>query len=100
MSYSLQLERRTAEAEAFCTEVVLGGVHLAGTLAFSPLHACLLDIRGLVPPCSFGIQHDGKENDCESARRQPYIMSRQLQYNPIPLTWSKCSKEYITRFLE
>ncbi|XP_006106852.2 A disintegrin and metalloproteinase with thrombospondin motifs 12-like [Myotis lucifugus] len=49
---------------------------------------------------SFGIQHDGKENDCESARRHPYIMSRQLQYNPIPLTWSKCSKEYITRFLD
>ncbi|KAK1345385.1 LOW QUALITY PROTEIN: hypothetical protein QTO34_014096 [Cnephaeus nilssonii] len=49
---------------------------------------------------SFGIQHDGKENDCESVGRHPYIMSRQLQYNPTPLTWSKCSKEYITRFLD
>lgn len=54
-------------------------------------------------PCafySFGIQHDGKENDCEPVGRHPYIMSRQLQYNPTPLTWSKCSKEYVTRFLE
>ncbi|XP_044088992.1 A disintegrin and metalloproteinase with thrombospondin motifs 12 isoform X2 [Neovison vison] len=49
---------------------------------------------------SFGIQHDGKENDCEPVGRHPYLMSRQLQYNPSPLTWSKCSKEYITRFLD
>ncbi|KAM9694241.1 A disintegrin and metalloproteinase with thrombospondin motifs 12 [Trichechus inunguis] len=49
---------------------------------------------------SFGIQHDGKENDCEPLGRHPYIMSRQLQYDPTPLTWSKCSKEYITRFLD
>ncbi|EPY73149.1 A disintegrin and metalloproteinase with thrombospondin motifs 12 [Camelus ferus] len=49
---------------------------------------------------SFGIQHDGKENDCEPMGRHQYIMSRQLQYNPTPLTWSMCSKEYITRFLD
>uniref|UniRef100_U3JHF9 ADAM metallopeptidase with thrombospondin type 1 motif 12 n=1 Tax=Ficedula albicollis TaxID=59894 RepID=U3JHF9_FICAL len=49
---------------------------------------------------SFGIQHDGKENDCEPAGKRPYIMSRQLQYDPTPLTWSQCSKEYITRFLD
>ncbi|KAM5169653.1 A disintegrin and metalloproteinase with thrombospondin motifs 12 isoform 1-T1 [Callospermophilus lateralis] len=49
---------------------------------------------------SFGIQHDGKENDCEPVGRHPYIMSHQLQYDPTPLTWSKCSKEYITRFLD
>uniref|UniRef100_A0A8C5VK50 ADAM metallopeptidase with thrombospondin type 1 motif 12 n=1 Tax=Microcebus murinus TaxID=30608 RepID=A0A8C5VK50_MICMU len=49
---------------------------------------------------SFGIQHDGKENDCEPVGRHPYIMSHQLQYDPTPMTWSKCSKEYITRFLD
>ncbi|XP_063151837.1 A disintegrin and metalloproteinase with thrombospondin motifs 12 [Candoia aspera] len=49
---------------------------------------------------SFGIQHDGKENDCEPVGRRPYLMSRQLQYDPTPLTWSRCSKEYITRFLD
>ncbi|XP_062984240.1 A disintegrin and metalloproteinase with thrombospondin motifs 12 [Elgaria multicarinata webbii] len=49
---------------------------------------------------SFGIQHDGKENDCEPEGRRPYIMSRQLQYDPSPLTWSQCSKDYITRFLD
>ncbi|XP_075831992.1 A disintegrin and metalloproteinase with thrombospondin motifs 12 isoform X1 [Microtus pennsylvanicus] len=49
---------------------------------------------------SFGIQHDGKENDCEPVGRHPYIMSQQIQYDPTPLTWSKCSKDYITRFLD
>ncbi|XP_070599586.1 A disintegrin and metalloproteinase with thrombospondin motifs 12 [Erythrolamprus reginae] len=49
---------------------------------------------------SFSMQHDGKENDCEPVGRRPYIMSRQLQYDPTPLTWSRCSKEYITRFLD
>ncbi|XP_019387472.1 PREDICTED: A disintegrin and metalloproteinase with thrombospondin motifs 12 isoform X2 [Crocodylus porosus] len=49
---------------------------------------------------SFGIQHDGKENDCEPVGKRPYIMSRQLQYDPSPLTWSQCSKEYITHFLD
>ncbi|CAO2592335.1 A disintegrin and metalloproteinase with thrombospondin motifs 12, partial [Lemmus lemmus] len=49
---------------------------------------------------SFGIQHDGKENDCKPVGRHPYIMSQQIQYDPTPLTWSKCSKDYITRFLD
>ncbi|XP_049326441.1 A disintegrin and metalloproteinase with thrombospondin motifs 7 isoform X2 [Astyanax mexicanus] len=49
---------------------------------------------------SFGIQHDGQGNDCEQDGRHPFIMSRQLQYDSAPLTWSSCSKEYITRFLD
>ncbi|XP_030048871.1 A disintegrin and metalloproteinase with thrombospondin motifs 12 [Microcaecilia unicolor] len=49
---------------------------------------------------SFGIQHDGQGNDCEPVGKRPYIMSRQLQYDPSPLTWSQCSKEYITHFLD
>ncbi|XP_040596252.1 A disintegrin and metalloproteinase with thrombospondin motifs 7 isoform X2 [Mesocricetus auratus] len=50
---------------------------------------------------SFGIQHDGTSNDCESIGKRPFIMSPQLLYDGgIPLTWSRCSREYITRFLE
>ncbi|XP_074495348.1 A disintegrin and metalloproteinase with thrombospondin motifs 12-like [Sebastes fasciatus] len=49
---------------------------------------------------SFGIHHDGQGNDCELAGRHPFIMSRQLMYDSSPLTWSSCSKEYITRFLD
>lgn len=49
---------------------------------------------------SFGIPHDGQGNDCELVGKQPFIMSRQLHYDSSPLTWSSCSKEYITRFLE
>ncbi|XP_030000129.1 A disintegrin and metalloproteinase with thrombospondin motifs 12-like [Sphaeramia orbicularis] len=49
---------------------------------------------------SFGIHHDGQGNDCELDGRHPFIMSRQLMYDSSPLTWSPCSKEYITRFLD
>lgn len=49
---------------------------------------------------SFGIHHDGQGNDCELSGRHPFIMSRQLMYDSSPLTWSPCSKDYITRFLD
>ncbi|KAI5101712.1 A disintegrin and metalloproteinase with thrombospondin motifs 12, partial [Silurus meridionalis] len=49
---------------------------------------------------SFGIQHDGQGNDCELVGRAAFIMSRQLQYDSSPLTWSTCSKQYITIFLD
>uniref|UniRef100_A0A8C6QGR7 Peptidase M12B domain-containing protein n=1 Tax=Nannospalax galili TaxID=1026970 RepID=A0A8C6QGR7_NANGA len=49
---------------------------------------------------SFGIQHDGSGNDCEPVGKRPFIMSPQLLYDGAPLTWSRCSREYITRFLD
>ncbi|XP_043841836.1 A disintegrin and metalloproteinase with thrombospondin motifs 7 [Dromiciops gliroides] len=48
---------------------------------------------------SFGIQHDGSGNDCEPVGKKTFIMSPQLLYDS-PLTWSRCSQEYITRFLD
>ncbi|XP_047652030.1 A disintegrin and metalloproteinase with thrombospondin motifs 7 isoform X1 [Phacochoerus africanus] len=49
---------------------------------------------------SFGIQHDGSGNDCEPVGKRPFIMSPQLLYDAAPLTWSRCSRQYITRFLD
>ncbi|XP_041031299.1 A disintegrin and metalloproteinase with thrombospondin motifs 7 [Carcharodon carcharias] len=49
---------------------------------------------------NFGIQHDGTGNDCEPIGKRPFIMSPQLLYDTSPLTWSLCSREYITRFLD
>ncbi|XP_016053234.1 PREDICTED: A disintegrin and metalloproteinase with thrombospondin motifs 7, partial [Miniopterus natalensis] len=50
---------------------------------------------------SLGIQHDGTGNDCDTQGRRPCIMSPQLLYDTsAPLTWSRCSREYITRFLD
>uniref|UniRef100_A0A803TW16 ADAM metallopeptidase with thrombospondin type 1 motif 7 n=1 Tax=Anolis carolinensis TaxID=28377 RepID=A0A803TW16_ANOCA len=49
---------------------------------------------------SFGIQHDGSGNDCEPVGKRPFIMSPQLLYDTSPLTWSHCSRQYITRFLD
>ncbi|XP_073083374.1 A disintegrin and metalloproteinase with thrombospondin motifs 7 isoform X1 [Manis javanica] len=49
---------------------------------------------------SFGVQHDGSGNDCEPIGKRPFIMSPQLLYDAAPLTWSRCSRQYITRFLD
>ncbi|KAM4039370.1 A disintegrin and metalloproteinase with thrombospondin motifs 7 isoform 1-T1 [Anomaloglossus baeobatrachus] len=49
---------------------------------------------------SFGVQHDGIGNDCEPKGKRPHIMSPQLLYDTSPLTWSRCSRDYITRFLD
>uniref|UniRef100_A0A6I8SLL5 ADAM metallopeptidase with thrombospondin type 1 motif 7 n=1 Tax=Xenopus tropicalis TaxID=8364 RepID=A0A6I8SLL5_XENTR len=49
---------------------------------------------------SFGVQHDGSGNDCEPRGKRPHIMSPQLLYDTSPLTWSHCSRDYITRFLD
>ncbi|KAG8440824.1 hypothetical protein GDO86_006527 [Hymenochirus boettgeri] len=49
---------------------------------------------------SFGVQHDGSGNDCEPKGKRPHIMSPQLLYDTSPLTWSRCSRDYITRFLD
>ncbi|KAK1160876.1 A disintegrin and metalloproteinase with thrombospondin motifs 7-like [Acipenser oxyrinchus oxyrinchus] len=49
---------------------------------------------------NFGIQHDGSGNDCEPIGKRPFIMSPQLLYGSAPPSWSRCSREYITRFLD
>uniref|UniRef100_A0A8C9WT45 ADAM metallopeptidase with thrombospondin type 1 motif 7 n=1 Tax=Scleropages formosus TaxID=113540 RepID=A0A8C9WT45_SCLFO len=49
---------------------------------------------------NFGIQHDGNGNDCEPIGKRPFIMSPQLLYGSAPPNWSRCSRQYITRFLE
>ncbi|XP_063304778.1 A disintegrin and metalloproteinase with thrombospondin motifs 7-like isoform X1 [Pelobates fuscus] len=49
---------------------------------------------------SFGVQHDGSGNECQPKGKRPHIMSPQLVYDTAPLTWSRCSRDYITRFLD
>ncbi|XP_023670901.2 A disintegrin and metalloproteinase with thrombospondin motifs 7 isoform X2 [Paramormyrops kingsleyae] len=49
---------------------------------------------------NFGIQHDGNGNDCEPIGKRPFIMSPQLLYGSSPPNWSRCSRQYITRFLD
>ncbi|XP_056135280.1 A disintegrin and metalloproteinase with thrombospondin motifs 7 [Lampris incognitus] len=49
---------------------------------------------------NFGIQHDGNGNDCEPIGKRPFVMSPQLLYGTAVPSWSRCSREYITRFLD
>ncbi|KAL2088451.1 hypothetical protein ACEWY4_015350 [Coilia grayii] len=48
----------------------------------------------------FGIQHDSNGNDCEPIGKRPFIMSPQLLYGTFAPSWSRCSRQYITRFLD
>lgn len=49
---------------------------------------------------NFGIQHDGNGNDCEPIGKRPFIMSPQLLYGTFAPSWSRCSRQYISRFLD
>ncbi|XP_041847469.1 A disintegrin and metalloproteinase with thrombospondin motifs 7 isoform X1 [Melanotaenia boesemani] len=49
---------------------------------------------------NFGIQHDGNGNDCEPIGKRPFVMSPQLLYGTAVPRWSRCSRQYITRFLD
>ncbi|CAF99891.1 unnamed protein product, partial [Tetraodon nigroviridis] len=49
---------------------------------------------------NFGIQHDGNGNDCEPVGKRPFVMSPQLLYGTSLPKWSRCSRDYITRFLD
>ncbi|XP_041642010.1 A disintegrin and metalloproteinase with thrombospondin motifs 7 [Cheilinus undulatus] len=49
---------------------------------------------------NFGIQHDGSGNDCEPIGKRPFVMSPQLLYGTSLPRWSRCSRQYITRFLD
>uniref|UniRef100_A0A8C8E2W4 ADAM metallopeptidase with thrombospondin type 1 motif 7 n=1 Tax=Oryzias sinensis TaxID=183150 RepID=A0A8C8E2W4_9TELE len=49
---------------------------------------------------NFGIQHDGNGNDCEPIGKRPFVMSPHLMYGTSLPRWSRCSRQYITRFLD
>ncbi|KAK3562031.1 hypothetical protein QTP86_024784, partial [Hemibagrus guttatus] len=49
---------------------------------------------------NFGTEHDGNGNDCEPIGKRPFVMSPQLLYGTSPPNWSRCSRQYITRFLD
>ncbi|KAI5608567.1 A disintegrin and metalloproteinase with thrombospondin motifs 7 [Silurus asotus] len=49
---------------------------------------------------NFGIEHDGNSNNCEPIGKRPFVMSPQLLYGTSPPNWSRCSRQYITRFLD
>ncbi|TKS69568.1 disintegrin and metalloproteinase with thrombospondin motifs 7 [Collichthys lucidus] len=56
--------------------------------------------EGATISSAFGIQHDGNGNDCEPIGKRPFVMSPQLLYGTSLPRWSRCSRQYITRFLD
>ncbi|XP_022240084.1 A disintegrin and metalloproteinase with thrombospondin motifs 6-like, partial [Limulus polyphemus] len=50
---------------------------------------------------NFGMQHDGFGNNCAvGLNRSGHIMTTQLSQLVHPVTWSPCSRHYITNFLD
>ncbi|XP_072037739.1 A disintegrin and metalloproteinase with thrombospondin motifs 7-like [Amphiura filiformis] len=50
---------------------------------------------------NFGMQHDGTGNDCDPSNSSDiHMMSPLLTMDSSPLTWSRCSREYITKFFD
>lgn len=51
--------------------------------------------------CRFNMPHDDNPK-CREAGMKPqyHIMAPTLNYNTNPWSWSKCSRKYITEFLE
>ncbi|OBS77745.1 hypothetical protein A6R68_19866, partial [Neotoma lepida] len=88
---SRSLSRRSISKERWVETLVVADTKMVEYHGSENVESYILTIMNM---------HDGKENDCEPVGRHPYIMSQQIQYDPTPLTWSKCSKEYITRFLD
>lgn len=46
--------------------------------------------------CSLGAEHDGEGNSCPDA---VHIMARKASGKPTGYKWSRCSRNYIRRFL-
>ncbi|XP_064624818.1 A disintegrin and metalloproteinase with thrombospondin motifs 6-like [Lineus longissimus] len=50
---------------------------------------------------NFGMHHDGTGNTCGQSEHQPAgLMAAQITSNNDPFSWSVCSKDYITQFLD
>eukprot|EP00058_Branchiostoma_floridae_P005910 XP_002591398.1 hypothetical protein BRAFLDRAFT_86916 [Branchiostoma floridae] len=49
---------------------------------------------------NFGMQHDGMGNECGLNGEPARIMAAQLTRDAQPFSWSRCSREYITNFLD
>ncbi|XP_076803513.1 A disintegrin and metalloproteinase with thrombospondin motifs 7-like isoform X2 [Clavelina lepadiformis] len=49
---------------------------------------------------NFAMHHDGQLNECEPDNHKPRVMSPHLTSNNLPMRWSRCSRRYITRFLD
>ncbi|XP_042884223.1 A disintegrin and metalloproteinase with thrombospondin motifs 7-like [Penaeus japonicus] len=50
---------------------------------------------------NFGMNHDGPQNGCQAQYGvSQHVMSPHLTSEPIPVTWSNCSRKEITHFLD
>ena len=49
---------------------------------------------------SFNLPHDGDNNPCTRSRGDQHLMARSLSFDNKPWSWSNCSRDKLTNFLE
>ncbi|KAG1689560.1 A disintegrin and metalloproteinase with thrombospondin motifs 6 [Nymphon striatum] len=86
----------------------LGLAHVSGMCVYSRSCSIAQDI-GLSSAFTvaheighnFGMQHDGTGNKCKRRRHSnSFLMTTQISNLRHPIKWSKCSRRYITEFLD
>ena len=56
--------------------------------------------QNILFPRSFSLPHDGDNNPCTRSRGDQRLMAPSLSFDTKPWSWSNCSREKITQFLE
>lgn len=67
------------------------------------VHADLIyvDIKLILTTISFGMYHDTEKTGCDSrAGSIVHVMTPSFEADTIQVSWSNCSRRYITHFLE
>ncbi|XP_071091239.1 A disintegrin and metalloproteinase with thrombospondin motifs 12-like [Haliotis cracherodii] len=49
---------------------------------------------------NFGMKHDGVHNKCEAPKGKQFVMAPHLIADSTPMSWSNCSRQSITQFLD
>ena len=56
--------------------------------------------QNILFPRSFSLPHDGDNNPCTRSRGDQRLMAPSLSFDTKPWSWSNCSRDNITQFLE
>ncbi|RMX52809.1 hypothetical protein pdam_00012220 [Pocillopora damicornis] len=89
-------------------EKVCDGLSELGTICQAPRSCSLAEDNGLSTAYTiahelghlFSLPHDGDNNLCTRSRGDQHLMAPSLSFDTKPWSWSSCSREKITRFLE
>ncbi|KAF1676347.1 A disintegrin and metalloproteinase with thrombospondin motifs 6, partial [Pygoscelis papua] len=99
----VQLELSLAAVCLYCTVTVTSPI-LCLSLFTNPSVSTTIKVMGCFSPPllgSFGMNHDGIGNSCGTKGHEAAkLMAAHITANTNPFSWSACSRDYITSFLD